>query len=84
MSKTNCRNGHCTITHADAGEKVKTEGHANLAGSRVKIMTRKIKVGTGWKQTALSVLATVAVTTIFKLLQDQLMDHIDRKLDKVD
>lgn len=41
---------------------------------------RKIQF-TNWKKTALTVLATIAVTTVFKLMQDQLLDHVEDRID---
>lgn len=84
--KTNCtctRTGSCSI-NAGSGE-TKAESSMKTRGSLnglEKTMT-KIKVKSNWKQTTLTVLASIAVATVFKLMQDQLLDHVEARIDKV-
>lgn len=52
----------------------------SLSGQEEMIMA---KVKPNWKQTVLSVVATIAVASVFKLMQEQLLKHVDEKIDQI-
>jgi hypothetical protein len=82
----NCTCTRTGVCSTNAGStKITEEPSTKMRGSLngLEMIMTKVKIKSTWKQTALSLLATIAVTTVFKLMQEQLLDHVETRIDKV-